>query len=230
MKIAIIPARGGSKRIPRKNIKMFTGKPMIAHSIETAKESGLFDKIIVSTDDKEIADISNEFGAETPFVRPSELSDDYTGTHEVVGHAVQWLLDSGLDIQEVCCIYATAPFIEQQDLAKGLELLQQERWDSVFAATTFNYPIFRSFQVCDDGGLEMFFTEHYHTRSQDLPEAVHDAGQFYWASAETWIKPPKGFSKKSTVVLLPSWRVQDIDTLDDWQRAEMIYELLAQGK
>lgn len=227
---AIIPARGGSKRIPRKNIRLFAGKPMIAHSIETAKKSELFDKIIVSTDDQTIADISNQYGAETPFIRPGELSDDFTGTHAVVGHAVKWLIHSGHHLDAVCCIYATAPFIEQQDLLNGYELFRQGKWDSVLAATTFSYPIFRSFKTNKDGGLEMFFPKHYHSRSQDLPEALHDAGQFYWAAPENWMASPKGFNEKSTVVLIPNWRVQDIDTLEDWERAEIIFSLLKQKR
>ncbi|MBU1231603.1 MAG: pseudaminic acid cytidylyltransferase [Proteobacteria bacterium] len=230
MRAAIIPARGGSKRIPKKNIRLFAGKPIIAHSIETAKKSGLFDKIIVSTDDQEIAETANKFGAETPFIRPPELSDDFTGTHEVVSHAVKWLLDSGMDVQEVCCIYATAPFIQQQDLVKGLELLNQGKWGSVFAATRFTYPIFRSFSIQENGGVKMFFPEHFNSRSQDLPEAVHDAGQFYWAHTKAWLEPSKGFGDSTTVVLLPSWRVLDIDTVDDWHHAELIFKVLEQEK
>lgn len=228
MRVAIIPARGGSKRIPKKNIRLFAGKPIIAHSILTAKKSGLFDRIIVSTDDREIAETANKFGAETPFLRPPELSDDFTGTHEVISHAVTWLLNTGMDVQEVCCIYATAPFIQQQDLANGLELLNREQWESVFAATRFTYPIFRSFTIQDGGGVKMFFPEHFNSRSQDLPEAVHDAGQFYWAHAKAWTQPSKGFNDRTTVVLLPSWRVLDIDTVDDWHHAELIFKVLEQ--
>lgn len=234
MRVAIIPARGGSKRIPRKNIRLFAGKPMIAHSIETARKSKLFDKIIVSTDDQEIADISNKYGAETPFIRPPELSDDYTGTHAVVSHGVKWLIDSGMNIKEVCCIYATAPFMQQQDLVKGLTLLNEGNWGSVFAATNFSYPIFRSFSFTEGGGIKMFFPEHFHSRSQDLPEALHDAGQFYWADAKAWIEPSiepsEGFGGNNTVVLLPRWRVLDIDTVDDWRHAELLFQILEQEK
>ena len=224
MNVAIIPARGGSKRIPRKNILHFCGKPIIAYSIEVAISSGLFDKVIVSTDDEEIANVAKEYGAEVPFVRSADLSDDFTGTHEVIGHAVEFLIDSGINIEYACCIYATAPLILQEDLIKAFELLKEGKWESVFAATEFSYPIFRSFQFNKNGGLEMFYPEHYPTRSQDLPTAMHDAGQFYWSDAKTWMEPAKGFSEKSTVVLLPNWRVQDIDTLDDWKRAESIYQ------
>ena len=226
MKVAIIPARGSSKRIPRKNIKSFLGKPVIAYSIEIAIKSGLFDKVIVSTDDDEIAKIAREYGAEVPFIRPSELSDDFTGTHKVVGHAVEWLINSGIKVDFACCIYATAPLIQQEDLKKAFLLIEKERWKTVFAATEFSYPIFRSFQYAQDRGLKMFFPENYSSRSQDLPVAMHDAGQFYWANAKTWIQPPEVYNLNSTVILLPNWRVQDIDTLDDWRRAEMIYEIL----
>ncbi len=224
MNVAIIPARGGSKRIPRKNILSFCGKPIIAYSIETALLSGLFDKVIVSTDDEEIAEISIEYGAEVPFMRSSELSDDFVGTHEVIGNAVKLLVNMGFNVEYACCIYATAPLISQDDLRKGFQLLKEGSWETVFAATEFSYPIFRSFQYNENGGLEMFFPEHYPTRSQDLPTAMHDAGQFYWSDAETWMQPSKGFSESSTVVLLPNWRVQDIDTLNDWKRAENIYQ------
>lgn len=225
MKVAIIPARGGSKRIPKKNIKSFLGKPIIAYSIETAIESKLFDKVIVSTDDAEIAKVAENYGAEVPFLRPAKLSDDFSGTHEVVGHAVKFLLDEGIDVEVACCLYATAPLIQQEDLKEAFKLFKQDGWDSVFAAAEFSYPIFRSFQCTKSGGLKMFFPEHYQTRSQDLPTAIHDAGQFYWASAKTWVEPPKGFSESSTVIKIPSWRVQDIDTLEDWKRAEMIFKL-----
>ena len=225
MNVAIIPARGGSKRIPRKNILPFCGKPMIGHSIETDLSSGLFEKVIVSTDDEEISEISKAYGAEVPFIRSAELSDDFVGTHEVIGDAVKFLVNSGVDVKYACCIYATAPLILQEDLEKGFQLLNEGNWKTVFAATEFSYPIFRSFQYNENGGLEMFFPEHYPTRSQDLPTAMHDAGQFYWSNAETWMQPSKGFNESSTVVLLPNWRVQDIDTLDDWKTAERIYQL-----
>jgi pseudaminic acid cytidylyltransferase len=225
--VAIIPARGGSKRIPRKNILPFSGKPIIAYSIQTAINSQLFGKVIVSTDDEEIAAVSKQYGAEVPFLRPAELSDDRCGTHEVIGHAVEFLVDSGIEVDFACCIYATAPLIEYRDLEAGFNLVRHGRWETVFAAATFAHPIFRSFRHSDNGGLEMFFPKEYQTRSQDLPAAMHDAGQFCWANAETWMKPPTGFSAKATVVELPNWKVQDIDTLEDWKRAEELYRLKA---
>jgi len=233
MNVAIIPARGGSKRIPKKNILPFCGKPIIAYSIETAILSGLFEKVIVSTDDEAIAKISKKYGAEVPFMRSEKLSGDFVGTHEVVGDAVDFLIKSGVNVEYACCIYATAPLILQEDLKKGFQILKEGAWETVFAATEFTYPIFRSFQYSESGGLEMFFPEHYLTRSQDLPTAMYDAGQFYWSDSETWMKPSQGFSESSTVITLPSWRVQDIDTPDDWKRAENIYQSLikeAEGK
>ena len=225
MNIAIIPARGGSKRIPKKNIKDFQGKPIVSYSIESALKSNLFDMVIVSTDDDEIAEIAIKYGAEVPFIRPKKLSDDFTGTHEVIGHAVRWLENNGNKIDYVCCLYATAPFIQIKDIVKGFNLIRSRKWDSVIAATNFSYPIFRAFENLSSGGLKMFFPEHYNSRSQDLPEAYHDAGQFYWASPRVWKDKPNSFSEKSTIVKLPNHLVQDIDTMEDWINAERIYEI-----
>jgi pseudaminic acid cytidylyltransferase len=222
MKIAIIPARGGSKRIPRKNIKEFCGKPMIAWSIEAAKLSGLFEHIIVSTDDDEIAEVSKQWGAEVPFMRPAKLSNDFAGTTDVVAHATQWGLEAGFDLEAICCIYATAPFIQANDIVRGWDAISANSWNYVFAATDYAAPIFRSFQQTKNGGIEMFYPEHVNTRSQDLPNALHDAGQFYWGRPASWIGKKPDFNANSTVVLIPRWRVQDIDTLDDWVRAEIM--------
>jgi len=224
MNIAIIPARGGSKRIPKKNIKFFLGKPIIAYSIENAIDSNLFDRVIVSTDDDEIAKVAIKYGAEVPFIRPKKLSGDFLGTHEVVGHAVKLLEDNNELVDYVCCLYATAPLIKIKDLTKGFELIKTGKWESVIAATNFSYPIFRSFEKLPNGGLRMFFPEHYTSRSQDLVEAYHDAGQFYWASARVWKDKSRGFSENSTIVKLPNYLVQDIDTMEDWAKAENIYE------
>ena len=220
MKIAVIPARGGSKRIPHKNIKNFNGKPIIAWSIEAAKFSCLFDHIIVSTDDIEIAEISKKYGAEVPFMRPKELSDDYTGTTEVIAHATQWALNQGWKVTGVCCILATAPFILVEDIKRGLE------WDYIFAVTNFASPIFRSFYEQSNGGLEMFFPEHFLSRSQDLPSAWHDAAQFYWGKPSAWIANKRGIGPNSAVIKIPRWRVQDIDDEQDWARAEVLCSLI----
>jgi len=224
----VIPARGGSKRIPRKNIRPFAGRPMIAYSIAAALQSGLFDRVIVSTDDEAIAEAAERFGAEAPFRRPVHLADDRMGTTEVVAHAIEWLgPESITQLAAVCCIYATAPFIDQGDLKRGWEILQSGNWQYAFAATTYSAPIFRSFKTNATGGVEMFFPEHFATRSQDLPEALHDAAQFYWGRPTAWLARAKVFDALSTVVLLPTWRVQDIDTEDDWIRAELVAAALA---
>jgi pseudaminic acid cytidylyltransferase len=224
--IAIIPARGGSKRIPKKNIKDFLGKPIIAYSIETAISSKLFNKVIISTDDEEIKDVAIKYGAEVPFIRPKEIADDFTGTHEVIGHAVKWLEDNGEKIDYACCIYPTAPLIQNDDLIKGFEIIKTGKWNSVIAATNFSYPIFRSFENLTDGGLKMVFPEHYNSRSQDLPEVYHDAGLFYWAKPATWKKKPEGYNEKNSIIKIANYRVQDIDTIDDWKKAEIAFEII----
>lgn len=226
MNLAVIPARGGSKRIPRKNIKAFCGKPMIAWSIEAAKASGLFDHIIVSTDDVEIAEVATRWGATVPFMRPADLSNDFVGTTEVIAHATQWAIDQDIDVDAVCCIYATAPFIQVSDLKRGLHALKSGDWAYAFTVTDYSSPIFRSFKQIGGGGLEMFFPEHFDKRSQDLPIALHDAGQFYWGRPDAWISAMRIFDSHSTPILLSRWRVQDIDTHDDWKRAEIIFKLL----
>lgn len=230
MNVAVITARGGSKRIPRKNIKDFCGKPMIAYSIEAAKVSRLFERIIVSTDDAEIVEVAKSHGAEVPFLRPESLSDDHTGTTEVVAHAVEWMQNEGWNPEAVCCIYATAPFIKAEDLSESLKLFESGNWQFVFSATTFSYPIFRSFQIKEGGGIEMYFPEYFETRSQDFPEVIHDAAQFYWGYPEAWLQQKRIFDKKSTVFILPHWRVQDIDLPEDWERAELIYRILEKMK
>jgi len=226
-RVAVIPARGGSKRIPRKNMKCFYGKPIIAWSIETARSSGLFDHVVVSTDDYEIADVAKEWGAEVPFMRPDELADDFVGTTEVIAHATHWMIDQGWGVSAVCCIYAAAPFITTADLKRGIEALDSGAWAYAFAVTDYSSPIFRAFRELPDGGLEMFFPEHYPTRSQDLPSALHDAGQFYWGRPSAWTECKSAFGPlKSIPIIIPRWRVQDIDTLDDWHRAEILAPLI----
>lgn len=230
MKIAVIPARGGSKRIPRKNIKLFCGKPMIAWSIDAAKVSGLFDHVMVTTDDPEIAEVAKSWGAEVPFLRPAELSDDYAGTTEVIAHATQWALAQGWPLSAVCCIYATAPFVQAGDLKLGLQALESGPWEYAFSATDFAAPIFRSFRQQPEGGIEMFFPEHFLTRSQDLPVALHDAGQFYWGIHSAWTEGKRIFDLHSIPVIIPRWRVQDIDNEDDWARAEIIAPIVENRK
>ena len=230
MNIAIIPARGGSKRIPRKNIKIFCGKPMIAWSIETAKASGLFGRIIVTTDDFEIAEVARQWGAEVPFMRPAELSNDHASTTEVIAHATQWVIDQGFELNAVCCIYATAPFIHIDDLIRGWKSINSGNWAYAFTVTDFASPIFRSFKQTSDGGLEMFFPEHFDKRSQDLPVALHDAGQFYWGKPEAWLGGVRVFDQYSKPIIIPRWRVQDVDNEDDWLRAEVMFQAIQARK
>jgi pseudaminic acid cytidylyltransferase len=226
MKIAVIPARGGSKRIPKKNIKEFFGKPIIAYSIETALNSQMFDKVVVSTDDEEIAKTALSYGATVPFMRPKSLSDDFTPTIPVIAHAISELEKSYNDIKEVCCIYATAPFTRSEDIKKAYEKLIELKKDYSFAATSFAYPIQRALHLENETDVAMFYPEHFNTRSQDLKVAYHDAGQFYWGTKEAWLKGVPIFSKNSTFIKLPRYLVQDIDTLEDWKRAELMYQIV----
>ncbi len=226
MKIAVIPARGGSKRIPRKNIKEFCGKPIIAYSIEAALQSGCFDKVIVSTDDTEIAEVARRYGAEVPFVRPLELSNDYAGTIPVVRHAVEWCMQQGVDPQLVCCLYATAPFVTPKYLQQGLQQIIEQDADYAFTVTSYAFPIQRAIKISPQLGIEMFDSNNFNTRSQDLEEAWHDAGQFYWGKAEAWLSEKIIFGPESTPVILPRHRVQDIDTFEDWDRAEWLFKAM----
>ncbi|NHI01618.1 pseudaminic acid cytidylyltransferase [Oceanimonas sp. MB9] len=226
MKVAIIPARGGSKRIPRKNIKMFCGKPMIAWSIEAAKASGCFDKIIVSTDDMEIAETAKKWGAEVPFMRPAKLSDDYTGTIPVICHAVQWLQEHKVAVDYACCIYATAPFVSAEDLQRGWQLINGAAHNYAFSVTSYAFPIQRAIRITEQGRVSMFNSEHFMTRSQDLEETWHDAGQFYWGTASAWLEEKLIFTDSSVPVILPRHCVQDIDTPEDWVRAEWLFKAM----
>ena len=223
MNIAIIPARGGSKRIPRKNIKEFCGKPMIAYSIEAAKKSGCFDKIIVSTDDEEIEKVSKKHGAEV-LSRPENLADDFTPTIPVIAHGIKNCGVEIEDIKAVCCIYATAPFVREKYIKEAYEKLLTCKASYCFSATTFPFPIQRAFKI--DNGIEMFYPEHFETRSQDLEEAYHDAGQFYWGTPSAWLEAKMIFAPHSKAVVLPRYLVQDIDTMEDWKRAELMYKVL----
>lgn len=229
MKLAIIPARGGSKRIPRKNIKPFCGKPMIAWSIEAALASGCFDRVIVSTDDAEIADVARAHGAEVPFMRPPELSDDHTGTIPVVAHAVGWIGQHVGPVEFACCLYATAPFVQAQDLRQGLEVLQHSGAQYAFSVTSYAFPIQRAIRIRADDRVEMLNPEHFNTRSQDLEEVFHDAGQFYWGLSNAWLNHLKIFGHDSVPVRLPRERVQDIDNVEDWTVAELKFRLMSEN-
>ena len=226
MRLAVIPARGGSKRIPRKNILDFCGKPMIAWSIEAAVASDCFDRVVVSTDDDEIAAIAKAAGAEIPFMRPPELADDHTPTVPVVAHAIESMQRAGMQPSDVCCIYATAPFIKSTDLSRSLIRLREGDTDFAFSATSFPHPIQRAFRLSPDGHVTMLQPEHALARSQDLVETYHDAGQFYWGSAKAWLFSTPLLGANSVAVVLPRHRVQDIDTPEDWLRAEALYAVL----
>ncbi|RLA58942.1 MAG: pseudaminic acid cytidylyltransferase [Epsilonproteobacteria bacterium] len=226
--IAIIPARGGSKRIAKKNIKDFFGKPLIAYSIEVALASNLFEKVIVTTDDENIAKTAREYGATVPFIRPAELSDDFTGTQDVINHTIDFLESQGENYEYICTIYATAPLLQKEYLIKGYEKLINSDAINSFSATSMPFPIQRTFKLNDNGRCEMFTPEHYMTRSQDLEEAYQDAGQFYWENKKLAKKSSNSviFSDISIPIILPRHFVQDIDTLEDWKRAELMYEIL----
>lgn len=228
MNLAVIPARGGSKRIPRKNIREFNGQPMIAYSIQAALASGCFEKVIVSTDDIEIAELAKKYGAEVPFLRPEELSGDYVATTPVIKHALNWAIEQGFQVDALCCIYATAPFIQAGALKEALAKLRENKWSYCFSATPYRFPIQRAIRLKKEQQVEMLNPEHLLTRSQDLEEAYHDAGQFYWGTAQAWQNEAPLFAEHSTVCLLPSHLVQDIDTPEDWQRAELMHQVLKQ--
>jgi pseudaminic acid cytidylyltransferase len=227
MNLCVIPARGGSKRIPRKNIREFCGKPMIAWSIEAAQHAGCFEQILVSTDDPEIAEVARSWGASVPFMRPVELSDDFAGTTPVVAHAVKWFLDQNVEPEAVCCLYATAPFVQPAELRQGQNLLKHTPADRfVFTATTYASPIQRALKINPSTGqAQMWRPDNFSKRSQDLEEAYHDAGQFYWGRPSAWLESCNLF-EGSQMLVLPRWRVQDIDTQDDWMRAELIQKAL----
>ena len=226
MNIAVIPARGGSKRIPRKNIKPFAGKPMIAYAIEAARESGACDKVVVSTDDEEIAEIAAQFGAELPFTRPPELADDHTPTVPVIAHAIETLRAMGWALDKVACIYPGVPLIDAADIAGALEVLEAGGGSGyAFPVAEFPSAIQRALRRQEDGRSEPFNPENALTRTQDLEPAYYDAGQFYWAGADTWLAGGTIHLDARTVVL-PEWRVVDIDTPEDWDRAELAFEAL----
>ena len=226
MIIAVIPARGGSKRIPGKNIREFHGKPMIAYSIETALATDIFDRVIVSTDDENIASIARRFGAETPFTRPDSLSDDNTGTNAVVKHALDWLREQEQTVEYVCCIYATAPLLRAQDVKDGYHRLLASKKSFAFSVARFPAPIQRAFRIVEAKGLEMIWPEHAETRSQDLEASYFDAGQFYWGLASAFQADLPLYSSHSVPLVIPRERVQDIDDLEDWRHAEILFEFL----
>lgn len=222
--IAVIPARGGSKRIPKKNIKMFAGQPMIAYSIKAAKASGCFDEIVVSTDDNDIADIAKRYGASVPFMRPGELSSDSAGTMPVIAHAISEL-EKNRQIDNVCLIYPTAPLICSVNIAEAYSLFMQSKATYTFSAVTYPSPIQRALKFDVESGVSMFYPEYINTRSQNLEEAYHDAAQFYWGKAQAFKYQLPVFAEHSNIFPISRWRAQDIDTEEDWQYAERLYHV-----
>lgn len=224
--VCIIPARGGSKRIPRKNIKLFRGKPLISWTIDLAIKSNCFDKIIVSTDDKEIAEISVLAGAEVPFLRPLNLSDDFTSSMDVMRYMVKNLKKDYTKLKNICCIYATAPLTSSKDINESFETyIKLNNNQIVFGATTFDYPIQRAITLDQNNNSSILNKNYLNSRSQDLKDTYHDAGQFYWGSMKAWLKT-ESILHGGRAFLVPRWRVQDIDMLEDWERAEQIHEIL----
>lgn len=221
--VAVIPARGGSKRVPRKNVRNFAGQPMIGYAIRAAADAGVFDRIVVSTDDDEIAAIAHDLGAELPFVRPAALADDATPTVPVIAHAVSAL---GLGAEAaVCCIYPAVPLLRPADLREGLELLRVAGQGYVFPVAAYPSAVQRALERRPDGSTRPLYPQFAATRTQDLEPAFFDAGQFYWAHAATWREGGVIHAQARTFVL-PEWRVVDIDSPGDWVRAEALYRLL----
>tara|TARA_B100000212_G_scaffold291237_1_gene232891 strand:+ start:1196 stop:1888 length:693 start_codon:yes stop_codon:yes gene_type:complete len=226
MKLCVIPARGGSKRIPKKNIRLFCGKPIIQWSIEAALKSKCFDKIIVSTDSEEISKISKSVGAEVPFIRPKSLSDDYTSTAPVINHAIEFMKNRHGNIDYVCCIYATAPFIEPNYIKDGFKKFIDAEANFSFSVTTFPFPIQRAIKLTKENKSKMFFPENLNKRSQDLEDSFHDAGQFYWGKSSAWLEGKSMFDDNSIPIIIPRHKVQDIDNEEDWIRAELMFEAI----
>lgn len=228
--LAIIPARGGSKRIPRKNIKLFLGKPIIAYSIEAAINSGLFNEVMVSTDDAEIAEIAIQYGAKVPFMRSDKMSNDFATTFDVVEEVVNSYKEKEIEFENVCCIYPCAPFVIEQKLEKAYNLLIKEHFDAVFPVMQFGFPIQRALQMEDFGKISFFYPEFALTRSQDLPPSFHDAGQFYWMNIKSCMEQQKIITDNTGSIVITELEGQDIDNEVDWKLAELKYELIQSTK
>ena len=224
--LCIIPARGGSKRIPRKNVKEFLGKPIIAYSIEAALKSGLFDEVMVSTDDEEIAAIAKQYGASVPFMRSEETANDYASSDDVLVEVLAEYQKRGKIYDNMCCIYATAPLITSKELADALQLLQSSNFDCVYPVVQFSYPIWRCLDVAVDGSMKRHWPEFEKSRSQDLPKEYHDSGTFYWYK----LRDGKFCEESVGAIIVPEERVQDIDTETDWKLAEIKFALLQNAK
>lgn len=229
MRVAVIPARGGSKRIPRKNIREFCGRPLLAYSIAAAHDSNVFDRVLVSTDDEEIAAVARTYGAEVPFLRPAPLADDHTPSMAVVKDAVERLAAAGVPVTYACQVYPTAPLLAPNLLAEGLRCLVESGASFALGVTSFPFPIHRGIRIVAGGRIEAFWPEYAATRSQDLEQAFHDAGQFCWGTAEAFDQSRPVFSSSTVAVRIPRHLVQDIDTEEDWRRAELMYRAFVAG-
>lgn len=226
MRVAIIPARGGSKRIPRKNIKDFCGKPILAFSIDAALKADLFDEVMVSTDDEEIAEIAKKYGAAVPFLRDSKTSNDFAILKDVVIEVLAKYKEQGKTFDQICCILPTAPLLEVKDIIAAHQMLEQHKCVSVIPVVKYSYTIFRSLKI-ENGKLKMNWPENFSKRSQDLPDAYHDSGLFYWYDKKYFTETVSGFGEDTIPYILNEIKVQDIDTVDDWEIAELKYKLLS---
>lgn len=220
--LCIIPARGGSKRIPRKNIKLFLGKPILAYSVETALKTGLFGEVMVSTDDEEIAEVAKQYGAKVPFMRSAETASDFATTADVLKEVLVNYRELGHEFDNFCCFYATAPLVQSKDVVSAFERLQNSDFTCVYPVVRFSYPIWRCLDLADDGTMTRHWPEYENSRSQDLPKEYHDTGTFYWYKTKEWLSGNVrvgGIEVDETVI-------QDIDTETDWKLAEMKYKLM----
>ena len=223
--ICIIPARGGSKRIPRKNIKEFLGKPIIAYSIQAALDSGLFDEVMVSTDDLEIAEIAKNFGAKVPFMRSVNNSDDFATTFDVIEEVIKSYESQGNKFENICCIYSCAPFVTKHKLNEAYSKLKTDNFDTVFPVIQYSFPIQRAIRLIN-GKIEMFDEKHKNTRTQDLPESFHDSGQFYWMNTKAILNKKCLITDNTGIIIISELESQDIDTELDWKLAELKYRLI----
>lgn len=220
--LCIIPARGGSKRIPRKNVKPFLGKPMLAYSIEAALATGLFDEVMVSTDDKEIAEVACKYGANVPFMRSEETANDFATTADVLHEVIDRYKKQGRNFDNFCCIYATAPMTQGTDIIAAFNRLIKSEFTIVYPVVAFSYPIWRCLDLAEDGSMQRHWPEFENSRSQDLPKEYHDTGTFYWYKTQDWLKG----NLKIGGIEVDEMTIQDIDTETDWKLAEMKYKLL----
>ena len=228
--LAIIPARGGSKRIPRKNIKHFSGKPIIAYSIEAALKSELFDEVMVSTDDAEIAEIAKHYGAKVPFLRSSKNANDHATTIDVITEVIEAYENLEKTYEFACCIYPTAPFVTIDKLKTSFKLLKSRGLDTVFPVIQYSFPVQRAMRVFKNDVIRMIQPEHMNSRSQDLEPTYHDAGQFYWLNTSKIIQQKKLWTDATGFIEITELEAQDIDTETDWKIAELKYKMMMDAK